>query len=448
MLQLDNAFFQCMKNTLQEDFEQYKASFDNEPFRGLRVNTLKTDAEKLASILNIKMTKTPFYDEGFYIDNNIKGLGNHPLHHAGAFYLQEPSAMSAVSALEVQTGDKVLDLCAAPGGKSTQIADQLKGSGLIWSNEIVGSRAKILCSNMERMGITNSVVSNAHPDVLCSKLQGYFDKVLVDAPCSGEGMVRREPNAVTEWKEENRSVCADRQLKILESACKALKNGGVMVYSTCTLSGEENELVIDKFLQSHSEFKLEAISKQFGRPAYTHFCDNPEITLARRILPCDGGEGHFVARLRKCGDEDCYVGELKLKPLADDNMFREFWQSQFNCDHGRLTQIGDSVIILPQSVPDLSGLHILKCGVEAGKFVKNRFQPEHALYMASKCEHLKNVVELDANDPLCTQFLKGAEIPCDKKGYCGVAVNGMVMGFGKASNGMLKNHYPKGLRIL
>ena len=439
-------FLSAIKTTLGDDFDGYLSSLENEAYRGLRINRLKAD-DSILSHLDFECTPSPFSPDGYYIDNGIKSLGNHPLHHAGAFYLQEPSAMSAVTALDVKPHDRVLDLCAAPGGKSTQIASALQSTGLLISNEIVPARAKILCQNIERMGAKNAIVTSARPDELEDKLQGFFDKILVDAPCSGEGMIRREPNAILEWKFENRQMCADRQLKILESADKMLKAGGVLVYSTCTLSEDENEQVIDNFIKSHPYYEIDEITAQFGRCAYARFADNPDIVKARRILPQDKGEGHFVARLKKLE----YTGEnYEIAPeISEKNSsFNEFLDTHFCEILGNIQINRDNVSILPSGIPILRGVHILRAGVQAGTLKKNRFEPAHAMYMAQSPKNIKNVLDLNLDDTRIYDFLRGYEIDCDKKCYIAVTVCGVTVGFGKASGGRLKNHYPKGLRIL
>ena len=264
-----NIFLDKMKALLGDEFDEFLKFYNSsgEHYRGLRVNTLKCSVEKLRDLLDFELKPAPFCSESFYIPNEITSFGNNPLHHAGAFYIQEPSASSAVTMLDVQEGDFVLDLCAAPGGKSTQIAAKLNSKGFLWSNEIVKNRANILLSNIERLGIRNATVSNAYPEVLCDRLAGCFDKVLVDAPCSGEGMFRKDSAAESEWSDEHVKSCAERQLKILNSAKKALKDGGVMVYSTCTFSVEENEGVISRFLEENPDFALEDANVGFGRPA-------------------------------------------------------------------------------------------------------------------------------------------------------------------------------------
>ncbi len=438
-----NIFLLRMKSLLGDEFDEFLKFYEGESFKGLRVNTLKCSADKLKTLLNFKLEPTPFCSEGFYIPQNISSLGNSPLHHCGAFYIQEPSATSAVTMLDVQEGDYVLDLCAAPGGKSTQIGAKLDGSGLLWSNEIVKSRANILLSNIERMGIANAVVSSCHPEVLCQRLEGKFNKVLVDAPCSGEGMFRKNCEAQNEWSTEHVKSCASRQLNILNSARLALKDGGVMVYSTCTFSQEENECVINKFLQQNPEFELEDANVNFGRKT---------LEYARRIFPMDGGEGHFAARLRKKGSLPAVFNSNKSNEKVDDKIL-DFYDSLF-IDRpfgNNITVVKDKILIKPQSlVFDTNGLNILRTGIILGELVKNRIEPHHSVFMAAKKQWCRQTVDLDVNSKEITAFLHGEEIDADSslKGYAAVCVNGMTTGFGKASNGRLKNKYPKGLRIL
>ena len=311
-------FLVRMKSLLGGEYDSFLKYYEAEHFRGLRVNTLKCTPEKLKELVGFELKPTPFCPNGFYIPGEVQSLGNSPLHHCGAFYIQEPSATSAAEMLGVEESDFVLDLCAAPGGKSTQIGAMLNGTGLLWSNEIVRNRANILLSNIERMGISNAVVSNAHPEQLCERLAGRFDKVLVDAPCSGEGMFRKNGEAQTEWSVEHVRSCAERQLHILDSAKKALRPGGVLVYSTCTFSREENEGVISRFLDKNPDFVLEDPGVSFGRPTMEH---------ARRIFPMDGGEGHFAARLRKKGESGRI--SVPVNTSKADSAILDFYDSLF-----------------------------------------------------------------------------------------------------------------------
>lgn len=439
-----NDFLFRMKSLLGDDFDEFLKYYNSDNFRGLRVNTIKCSVEKLKNLLNFELIPTPFCNEGFYIPQDISSLGNNPLHHAGAFYIQEPSATSAVEMLGVQKGDFVLDLCAAPGGKSTQIGAKLNGTGLLWSNEIVKNRANILLSNIERMGISNAVVSNCHPDVLCSALANTFDKVLVDAPCSGEGMFRKSSEARIDWSIEHVKSCAERQLLILNSAKNALKSGGVLVYSTCTFSQEENEGVITQFLKENPDFEIEDAEVNFGRPT---------LEYARRIFPMDGGEGHFAVRLRKSGTLFNNIEVIRNQSEKIDNKIYQFYDELF-CDRPfgeKISIIKDKIVILPKNLNiNTKGLPILRAGVILGEIVKNRIEPHHSAFMATKPEQCNNSVDFDVNSNEISNYLHGEEISVssDIKGYTAVCVNGIVTGFGKASNGRLKNKYPKGLRIL
>ncbi len=436
-------FLLRMKTLLKDEYEEFLKYYEGDNFRGLRVNTIKCTSEKLKSLLNFELKNTPFCKEGFYIPKEVTSLGNNPLHHAGAFYIQEPSATSAVEMLSVEEGDFVLDLCAAPGGKSTQIGAKLNGTGLLWSNEVVKNRANILLSNIERMGISNAVVSNCYPEVLCERLSEQFDKVLVDAPCSGEGMFRKNSEAQTEWSEEHVKSCAERQLLILNSAKKALKSGGVLVYSTCTFSYEENEGVITRFLEENPDFEIEDANVNFGRPV---------LKYAKRILPMDGGEGHFAARLRKKGE--LYKNNIPdYKTNKIDSKILDFYDSMFiNRPFGEnISVVKDKIIILPKKFNfDIKGLSVLRAGVILGEIVKNRIEPHHSVFMSAKMDECRSVADFDVNSNEIKAYLHGEEISVDSniKGYTAVCVNGITTGYGKASNGRLKNKYPKGLRIL
>lgn len=356
--------------------------------------------------------------------------------------------MSAATLLAPCEGDVVLDLCAAPGGKSTQLASFLGGTGLLWSNEIVRNRANILLGNMERCGISNCVVSSADPESLCEALAGVFDKVLVDAPCSGEGMFRRDEKVYGEWSPEHSDACAVRQLKILESAKKALREGGELVYSTCTFSYAENEGVIEEFLRNNPDFELVASKENFGR-----------ATLggkAVRIYPMDGGEGHFAAKLRKKDTGNRTSREHHCTQPADSrripSVVTDFLEDCFidTSPYERLLLHGDNVFALPEYCPELKGTSAIRAGLFVGTVKKNYFEPAHALFMAADINNVRRVIDLPLTDPRVGRFLHGEEISADSslKGYAAVAVEGIITGFGKISGGTLKNKYPKGLRTL
>lgn len=439
---------------LKEKFPLFVDAFDSVPYRAMRINTLKTDYEQLKSVFDFLKDPTPFCDNSYYIPDKVQKLGNHPLHHAGAFYMQEPSAASVVEAVGIEKGDCVLDLCASPGGKSTQAAAALGGTGFLMSNEFVDSRVKPLISNIERMGIPNAAIVSERPDVLCPEFPEYFDKVIVDAPCSGEGMFRKESAAVQNWSAENVAACAVRQKKILDCAAACVKPGGKLVYSTCTYSFEENEQVIEYFLGNNPDFKLVKPCKDFGESAVLEFTAGVEnIGYARRIFNFNGGEGHFVAVMQKKGVSDKSSLEQTVycdkSRDSDCRLFSEFYKEYFKDDvpHNTVSS-GGMVYITPDA--RISGrIKIKRNGILAGVCRNGRFIPEHALFN-NPFHHAVNVLDLQLDDIRTFKFLHGEEIFCDTslKGYTQVKICGIPTGFGKASNGTLKNHYPKGLRLL
>ena len=435
MIDLPIEFETKMKKYLGEEYGDFIACYDKPQDKGIRVNTLKCTAEKISQQINIK--KSPYSPLSFYVEEQIK-IGLHPYHAAGAFYSQEPSASSAVTILDPHPGDKVLDMCAAPGGKSTQIAALLGGKGLLWSNEVVKSRANILVSNIERMGIKNAVVSSAYPDVLEKGLKGFFDKVLVDAPCSGEGMFRKNHEAVAEWSPEHVEACAIRQLAILNSAAECVCENGVIVYSTCTFSYEENEGVVKEFLDKHEDFILVPIDVNFGRSSF----DIPAL----RIFPMDGGEGHFVAKLKRLSPNKPKTSQISV-PKIDISAASELYKSIFNDEiFGQIIAVKDKLLILPKDLPEIKGLGVIRGGVILGEVMGKRIEPHHSLFTCQHTNNCKNILRLSVDN--CGAYLHGEEVECDCKGYTAVAIDDMVVGFGKASGGRLKNKYPKGLRTL
>lgn len=437
-------FINELRAVLGDDTGKYMELSKLPCFRGISVNRLKTTPEKLLPLLPFAVEKSPFYQDGYYIPSDTDSIGSLSLHHAGAFYVQEPSAASAVSLLDIHKGDHVLDLCAAPGGKSAQIASLLGGSGLIWSNEIVRNRAQILLSNFERMGIARGVVSSCHPDVLCERLSGCFDKVLVDAPCSGEGMFRKNPDAIAEWSREHVLACANRQLSILQSAARCVRDGGTLVYSTCTFSHEENEGVLAHFLETCPDFEPYDIDEPFGRKT--------EYANAVRITPIEGGEGHFAARFRKKGDGIRSTNTFrpgKSKNRDAEKLAEKFLDDIFTVRPELVpTIIGNKLYLIQEDIPPVDGIGVIRAGVFSGEFVKNRIEPAHSLFTSADPEHLRRVLDLHIDDPRVSEFLHGNETDCNgDSGYTAVAVEGIITGFGKCSNGRLKNKYPKGLRM-
>lgn len=445
-------FIERMKRLLGSDFNKFTEALDNPPFKALRVNLLKTNSNILKNHFSFINEPTPFCNDSYYIPQDVSKLGNHPLHHSGAFYLQEPSAACVVEALGIEEGDIVLDMCASPGGKSTQAASKLQNKGLLVSNEFVSSRVKPLCSNIERMGITNAVVTSLRPDVLAEKLPMMFNKVIVDAPCSGEGMFRKESAAIENWSVENVLACAERQLKILNSAAKCVAPGGKMVYSTCTYSYEENEQTVFKFLQQNPDFHLVPVQHQFGTAAFNKNGEMPsDIALARRIFNFNGGEGHFAAVFER---EGTFISCFELNPnlskrSKEIDLFFEFFKQNFESDIPQNVILNNNnVYIVPVDILKY-GVKPVVNGIFAGVCKNGRFVPEHALFNNHRLV-AKNVINLSIDSKELKKYLHGEEIECDNslKGYTQIRCENIALGFGKASNGVLKNHYPKGLRTL
>lgn len=440
-----------MLEMLEEDYSKFENALSEPLFKAIRVNNLKTDINSLEKYFKFLNNPTAFCDDSYYLPTDAPKLGNHPLHHAGAFYIQEPSASSVVEAIGINEGDIVLDLCASPGGKSTQAAAKLNNTGLLVSNEFVGSRVKPLMSNIERMGIVNAVVTSLRPDVLAESLPEFFDKVIVDAPCSGEGMFRKESAAIENWSVENVVSCAERQKKILDSAAKCVRPGGKLVYSTCTYSYEENEQNVEYFLSKYSDFKLVVPKKNFGESAISKYAPNVEnIEFARRIFNFNGGEGHFVAVFKRVGNEKSkstfeeVVSDRKNKEIL---LFEEFFRDNFDGEVPQNVICKNGFIYIVPCI--LKGINAVSCGVFAGVCKNGRFVPEHSLFN-NKCFKPKKFIDLKLDDVKIIKFLHGEEIEvdCDIKGFIQVRCEGIPLGFGKASQGVLKNHYPKGLRTL
>ena len=426
---LPELFIQRMKEQLPEcEWEAFFSTYEKPPVKGVRINPLKGGMYAVNDILPFLGEPVPWAENGYYTDE--EKVGGYPLHFAGAFYSQEPSAMSAAPLLQVQKGDRVLDLCAAPGGKATQLAAALGGEGLLVANEPVFSRAKILSQNIERMGVKNAVITSELPETLAARFGGYFDKILVDAPCSGEGMFRKNAEeALGEWSLENVALCAQRQKGILDSAVAMLRSGGRMVYSTCTFAVEEDERQVEDFLRRHSCMRLLSQEKLYPHKVR--------------------GEGHFVAVFQKDGGETAYVKECKpWCSRAAETAYRAFEKQTFTLPIAKRLYETDGVLYaLPDSVFDWKGLQVLRVGVRLGEVKNGRFEPNHSLAMCVKEQECKNVVALTSDDIRTQAYLRGETVEVDgENGWRVVCVDGYSLGWGKVVNGVMKNHLPKGLR--
>lgn len=426
MYNLPEKFLQRMKGELGDEFADFLQSYNRSYEKSIRVNTLRISRDEFIKISPFKLEPIEWEPNGFYVSEEKPG--KHIYHNVGLYYVQEASAMSAVPQLGNVKGLTVLDMCSAPGGKGTQIAQNMQGEGLLFLNDPVFSRAKLLSSNVERMGVKNAVVTSEYPQKIAQNYPGFFDKILVDAPCSGEGMFKTKSEAVPNWSEEEVLGCAERQKQILFCADKALKTGGTLVYSTCTYAREEDEEQIAIFLSEHKNYSL--VSQQ---KLYPH-----------KVRGC----GHFVAELRKnYGDEN---GEFLLikTGLKDKKLLAEyenFQKSTLKTQFQNLYLVGDNLYSLPQNCPKFS-LRVLRAGVHLGEFVKGRFTPSHSLAMSlNQCE----VNSVAVNEKTATDYLCGLTFPCNEnlKGYFAVTYNGFSLGWCKCVNGIAKNHLPKGLRI-
>ena len=427
---LPQEFLTRIQAQLGEEYPQFLESLERPRAVALRFNPLKGDAPSLPFV----QAPVPWEPCGFYYDPSARP-GLHPYHEAGVYYLQEASAMAPVALLDPQPGEWVCDLCAAPGGKTTQIAGKMAGEGFLLCNEINPKRAKILSRNIERMGVANALVTNETADRLAAHLPGFFDRVLIDAPCSGEGMFRKEEAAVTDWSQETVEMCARRQAEVLDAGARLLRPGGRLVYSTCTFAPEENELTIQAFLQRNPDYSLENISAPWFTPA-----GPGQFRLwPHKLL----GEGHFAAVLRKAGDEEaqgnfCAGQKLPKEWLA---FAREL---DIALPAGKAVLFGQTLYWAPAELPDLKGLKVLRPGLELGEVKKDRFQPAHALALWLR-DH-RHSLSCPADSAEIRAYLHGEALPCPQKGWQVVCVDGYSIGWGKGDGNWLKNHYPKGLR--
>ena len=447
-------FINRMQNLLPADYEDFFRSYTIPRTYGLRLNTLKIDAEEFEKAAPFgSLAHVPWSAAGFYYGDEVRP-GKHPWHEAGLYYIQEPSAMLVGELLDPKPGERILDLCAAPGGKTTHLASKMQGKGLLVSNEIHPSRAKILSQNVERMGIANAVVCNEDSSVLAKRFPNFFDRIVVDAPCSGEGMFRKDVNALKEWSLYGVEKCAARQLMILGNAADMLKPGGRLVYSTCTFSPEENEGVISRFLKVHGDFMIEegirVKGADTGRPDWV---ENPVAGLENtiRLWPHKiDGEGHFAAVLRKKeGGTAVKVNPVKgIKDRTVLGYYREF-EKKFLCTkkEGPFILYGEQLYLAPEQMTDLSQLKILRPGLHMGTIKKNRFEPSHALALSLKAVQAACHIGLSHRDAGAFAYLRGETLAAaSDPGWNLVLVDGYPLGWGKASKGVLKNHYPKGLR--
>lgn len=467
---LPQEFEQRMQQMLQTEYPDFIKSFENSHVQSLRRNPLKGSREDFLEKMPFELEETAWEPDGFYYKEEAQP-GKHPFHEAGAYYIQEASAMAPAVYMDAKPGERVLDLCAAPGGKSTQLGAKMGGRGILVCNEIHPARAKILSENIERMGIANALVTNETPEKLAEHFPGYFDKILVDAPCSGEGMFRKHPEACREWSAENVEMCAQRQDGILDCAARMLKDGGRLVYSTCTFAPAEDEGSVLRFLARHPEFAVEDAQKwegmtpgnagwaqeygSLGDAAEEAFLEankgGPERTV--RLFPHHlKGEGHYLAVLKKGGEAQENVPARSLygiqKGISEKDCapWREFEAENLNIRlDGTFLKFGDQIYVAPKELPALQGLKVLRPGLHLGTLKKGRFEPSHALALALSPADARRCAKLDLLQ--AKQWIGGMTVLWDgEKGWYMAALEGYGLGWGKLAGGILKNHYPKGLR--
>ena len=439
MTALPAPFMNNMRALLGDEAAPFFRALEAPYAAALRLNPLRDGAEEAAAPFTDG--PVPWCPLGRYIREDARP-GLSPLHAAGAYYIQEASAMAPAAVLDARPGELVLDLCAAPGGKSGQIAAALGGRGALVSNEPDAGRARILAATLERLGVANALVTNAWPQELAARFPETFDAILVDAPCSGEGMFRREPASRQEWRENAPAGCAARQAGILDQAAAMLKPGGRLVYSTCTFNRAENEDTVSAFLDRHPDF----IPEDFALPgvgASQHGC----IRLWPHRLR---GDGQFAARLRKRGSIEPTplprAARLDRAMQAPLDMLRAIapgWESHVEAP--RLVARGDVLCALPGLLPDFAGLRALRCGLHLCRLGKNYIEPDHALAMALKPGEAVRRMAFDEAEAL--RLLTGETAASALQGWTLLTHRGMPLGWGKASGGVMKNHIPKGLRI-
>ena len=458
-MNLPIAFEEEMKALLgPEEYEEYLKCFDEPRHYGLRVNTAKISVEDFLKIAPWPLERVPWIRNGFYYDGESVQPAKHPYYFAGLYYLQEPSAMTPADRLPVEPGDRVLDVCAAPGGKATELGAKLNGTGVLAANDLSSSRAKGLLKNLELFGIGNALVLSEEPGKLVPYFREYFDKILIDAPCSGEGMFRKDRKMVRAWEEHGPEYFSKIQRSIVTQAAEMLRPGGMMLYSTCTFSPLENEQTIEYLLQQYPEFKICEMEGYEGfAQRIPEASESGDEALRRtvRIFPHRmKGEGHFLALLRKgeAGSQPCSPA-LKAKGIKLPAELEEFLRDvDRDMEPSRIDLRGGRVYYMPEDLPSLKGIRFLRTGLLLGELKKNRFEPSQAFAMNLKKEEYRRTLDLPAEDSRVVRYLKGETLDVEdlvsnrEKGWYLVCVDGYPLGFGKLVNQTLKNKYLPGWR--
>lgn len=461
MIKLPEKFENKMKELLQDEYEKYLQCYDEPRYYGLRVNTNKISVEDFLKIAPWPLTPVPWIPNGFYYDGDKIQPSKHPYYFAGLYYLQEPSAMTPASRIPVEPGERVLDVCAAPGGKATELGAKLKGEGVLIANDISNSRARGLLKNLELFGIGNMMVISEEPGKLVEYFPEYFDKILIDAPCSGEGMFRKDKKMVKAWEEHGPEFFSKLQRSIITQAAAMLKPGGMILYSTCTFDPLENEKTVEYLLETCPEFKICEME------GYEGFCEgipkyvedhSEEYRKTVRIFPHKmQGEGHYLALVKKGDDNTERKNEKPAKSKSGAKKLPEELEQflkelAWDVDKSRLDIREERVYYMPENLPMLKGVRFLRSGLLLGEVKKNRFEPSQALAMCLKKEEYPRILDLPVSDDRVIKYLKGETLDVEditsrkEKGWYLVCVDGYPLGFGKLANQTLKNKYLPGWR--
>jgi NOL1/NOP2/sun family putative RNA methylase len=432
----------------QSEFDEFWSALHEPRVSGLRVNRLKLDLLRWQEITPFQADAVPWSDDGYYLEEDTRP-GIHPYYHAGLYYIQEPSAMLPAQLLAARPGDRVLDLCAAPGGKTVRLATDMQNQGLLLSNDINPKRIKALIKNIEISGITNAVVTNESPEKLSRVYENFFNKILLDVPCSGEGMFRKDPDAVKSWSKYKAEELQGLQREIFDSAYRMLAPGGTMVYSTCTFNPEENEKNIAYFLNTYHDLYLKEIPKQSGiEPGRPEWADgNPELIKTARLWPHRvRGEGHFTALMGRFGSDGAEkTTHAGTEPTKNFRNFCDYML--FHAPEGVYHMRNTELHILPQGYQDMPGLKTVKTGLYVGSEERGGFEPSQSLIMAMRWENLKRKESFSLKDPDLMRYLKGETLQREgEKGHIALGVDGFPLGWGKIGENGLKNLYPKGWR--
>jgi len=451
-------FLSRMRAQLGDDYAAFLASYDQPPSVGLRVNTLKLSPEKFTSISPNALTPVPWVPSGFTLSPDARP-GKHPYFAAGLYYLQDPAAQAVAELLAPQPGERILDLAAAPGGKTTHIAALMQGQGFLLANDISAKRVRNLARNIERWGARNIAVTNESPTNLANHFGAVFDRVLVDAPCSAEGVFRKDLSARGKWQPKLVESCAIQQDNILQEAACLVRPGGILVYSTCTFAPQEDEGTLARFLVEHSNFEMVAAPKLPGADhGHPEWLDTPDASLdlerSIRLWPHKApGEGHFIAILRRKGSVSPHPTLQPPRPAtlpkeaADD--FARFTVESLNVQfsQNRLALQGSHLYLLPDGLPNLTGLRVIHWGWWLGTSKKNRFEPSHALAMGLQAEDVKQILPLSLEDAGLMRYLRGEVLSSSgSNGWVLVTVDGYPLGWGKRVHGRLNPHLPSWLR--